>query len=96
MQQPARVDEKILVDASVVMVGGSQMGRMKDEMMEMREGVRVEKMIRMHGEWTDETANKALGELARMEGYPSIIIVGGPSNSTLRHRKGENMCFAPE
>jgi hypothetical protein len=61
------------------------MGRKKDEMMDMREGVRVEKIVRMHGEWMDETANKALEELARMGSYPSIIIVGGPSNSTVRH-----------
>jgi hypothetical protein len=38
------------VEASVVILGGSQIGRIKDEMMEMKDGVRVEKMVRMHGE----------------------------------------------
>ncbi len=69
----------------MVILGGSQMGRMKDEIVELKDGVRVEKMVRMQGEWTDETVDKALSELARLEGYPGIIVVRGPGNSVMRH-----------
>jgi hypothetical protein len=40
--------------------------------------------------------NKALEELARMDGYPSVIVVGGPGNSIMRHGTGDNRGFAPE
>jgi hypothetical protein len=50
----------------------------------------------MQGEWTDEKVNKALSELATLEGYPGIIVVGGPGNSVMRHGTGDDRGFAPE
>jgi hypothetical protein len=59
---------------SVVFVGGSQMGRLKDEIERMGEkSVVVEKMVRVQGAVTTVAVDKALAELAVLEGYPEII-----------------------
>jgi hypothetical protein len=96
MKQRAGMGVRNVDDASMVIVGGSQMGRMKDEIAELKDGMRVEKMVRMQGEWTDEKVNKALTELATLEGYPGVIVIGGPGNSVMRHGSGEDRGFAPE
>ncbi len=54
MRQRAGMGMRNVEDASMVILGGSQMGRMKDEIVELKDGLRVEKMVRMQGEWTDE------------------------------------------
>ncbi len=96
MRQRAGMGLRNVEEASMVILGGSQMGRMKDEIVELKDGMRVEKMVKMQGEWTDETVNKALSELARLEGYPGIVVVGGPGNSVMRHGAGDSRGFAPE
>ncbi len=73
------------------------MGRMKDELGKRNDnGVAVEKMVRLQGEVTSEAVNKALAELAVLEGYPEIIIVGGPGNSIMEHGSKGNRGFGPE
>jgi hypothetical protein len=62
----------------------------------LKDGMRVEKMVRMQGGWTDEKVNKALSELAPLEGYPGIIMVGGPGNSVMLHGAGDSRGFTPE
>jgi hypothetical protein len=82
---------------SVVFVGGSQMGRLKDEIERMGEkSVVVQKMVRVQGAVTTATVDKALAELAVLEGYPEFIVVGGPGNSIMEHGTGENRGFGPE
>jgi hypothetical protein len=81
---------------SVVFVGGSQMGRLKDEIERMGEkSVVVQKMVRVQGAVTTVAVDKALAELAVLEGYPEFIVVGGPGNSFMEHGTGENRGFGP-
>ncbi len=93
----ARSGEEKKDTVSVVSVGGSQMGRIKDEIgKRVDEGVRVEQMVRIHGEMTMEKVNKALSELAVLEGYPEVLVFGGPGNSLVEHGTGESRGFGPE
>jgi hypothetical protein len=79
MEQRAWVKEKKVETKKMVLVGGSQLGRMRDEIARMTEaGVMVEKMVRLRGQVTDETVDQALSELAMMETYPDVIVIGGP------------------
>ncbi len=78
-------------------MGGSQLGRIKDEIgRRVDGGVKVEKMVRIQGELTMERVNKALSELAVLEGYPEVIVFGGPGNSLVEHGTGEDRGFGPE
>jgi hypothetical protein len=52
-------------------------------------GVVVEKMVRLKGQVTDETVDQALSELAVMETYPDVIVIGGPGNSLMVHGGAE-------
>jgi hypothetical protein len=71
MEQRAWEKEKKSEQKKVVVVGGSQLGRMRDEIVRMTEtGVKIEKMVRVRGQVTDETVDQALSELAIMETYP--------------------------
>jgi hypothetical protein len=97
MEQRAWVKEKKIETKKVVMVGGSQLGRMRDEIVRMTEtGVKIEKMVRMRGQVTDETVDQALSELAIMETYPDVIVIGGPGNSLMVHGGAEVRGFDPE
>jgi hypothetical protein len=59
-------------------------------------GVKIEKMVRMRGQVTDETVDQALSELAIMETYPDVIVIGGPGNSLMVHGGDEVRGFDPE
>jgi hypothetical protein len=72
-------------------------GQMKDDIGRMTgNGVKVDQMIRVRGDLSEEEVNKSLQELALMEGYPNTIVVGGPGNSMMVHGKGEDRGFGPE
>jgi hypothetical protein len=97
IEMRARSGEEKRDTVSVVFVGGSQMGRIKDEIgKRMDASVRVEQMVRIHGEMTMDKVNKALAELAVLEGYPEVLVFGGPGNSLMEHGTGENRGFGPE
>jgi hypothetical protein len=91
MEMRARSGEEKKDTVSVVFVGGSQMGRIKDEIgKRVDDGVRVEQMVRIHGEMTMEKVNKVLSELAVLECYPEVLVFGGPGNSLMEHGTGES------
>jgi hypothetical protein len=97
MEQRAWEKEKKTEQKKVVVVGGSQLGRMRDEIVRMTEtGVKIEKMVRVRGQVTDEAVDQALSELAIMETYPDVIVIGGPGNSLMVHGGGEVRGFDPE
>ncbi len=97
MEQRAWVKEKRLEAKKVVMVGGSQFVRMRDEIVEMGErGVEIERMVRVRGEITDDEVDQALAELAVLETYPDVFVVGGPSNSLMVHGRSDVRGFDPE
>jgi hypothetical protein len=97
MEQRAWVKEKRMDAKKVVLVGGSQFGRMRDEIVKMGErGVEVERMVRVRGEVTDDEVDQALAELAVLETYPDVFVVGGPSNSLMVHGRPDIRGFDPE
>jgi hypothetical protein len=70
---------------------------MRDEIVKMGErGVEVERMVRVRGEVTDDEVDQALAELAVLETYPDVFVVGGPSNSLMVHGKQDIRGFDPE
>jgi hypothetical protein len=81
----------------IVMVGGSQMGRIKTELMRVGgEQVDVVGMVRIPGELDEKTVNFALDELAGLDGLVDKIFVGGPTNSLMVHGDGDRRGFFPE
>ncbi len=87
-------EEKVV---KVVMVGGSQMGRIKTELMRVGgELVDIVGMVRIPGELDDKAVNFALDELAGLDGWLDKIIVGGPTNSLMVHSEEDRRGFFPE
>jgi hypothetical protein len=97
MEQRAKATEENEEMCGMVMIGSSQMGRMKDEIERMTgDGVVVKKLIRMRGEMTEDVVNKAPRELAMIGEYPSVIVIRRPGNSLMEHGVGEWRGFGPE
>jgi hypothetical protein len=97
MEQRAWIKGKKMEKMRIVIVGGSQMGRMRYEIVRMdNSSVDVEKVERMRGEVTDEEVGKARAELVVMESYPEAIVVGGPGNSLISHGKPDSRGLKPE
>jgi hypothetical protein len=66
MEQKAHFKDKKGDRVSAVFVGGNQIGRMNIEIGRMRgNGVKVERMIHMHGDMSSEAMNKVV-----MDGVP--------------------------
>ncbi len=97
MEERARESNEEREKCGVVLIGASQMGRMKSEMEKLGCGdVEVVKMIKLSGLLTDDEVNKALRELAVIGEYPTNIVVGGPGNSLMEHGVGDWKGFGPE
>ncbi len=71
-------------DVTVVLVGGSQMGRLARE-LDNRQGVGVVGMVRVKGKVDDGVVDDALNELAGLRDQPDKVVIGGPTNSLVEH-----------
>jgi hypothetical protein len=97
MEERAREENEGKEKCGVVLIGASQIGRMKSEIEKLGiEGVDVVKMVKLNGLLTDEEVNKALRELAVIGEYPTSIVIGGPGNSLMEHGAGDWRGFGPE
>jgi hypothetical protein len=97
MEERARETNEEKEKYGVVLIGASQMGRMKCEIEKLGcEGVDVVKMVKLSGLLTDEEVNKALRELEVIGEYPTSIVIGGPGNSLMEHGIGDWRGFGPE
>jgi hypothetical protein len=97
MEERARESNEEKEKCGVVLIGASQMGRMKCEIEKMSDGdVEVVKMVKVSGLLTDDKVNKALRELAVIGDYPTSIVVGGPGNSLMEHGVDDGRGFGPE
>jgi hypothetical protein len=97
MEERARESNEEKEKCGVVLIGASQMGRMKSEIEKVGDGeVEVVKMVKVSGLLTDESVNKALSELAVIGDYPTSIVVGGPGNSLMEHGVDGRRGFGPE
>ena len=98
-QQAARagLEEKMRGKKYVSVVGGSQITRIAEKMEEVGgEVVGVWKKHRIRGELTREKIEQIRGELMESAIVPDCIVVGGPSNSLIRHGPSNRRGFGPE
>ncbi len=68
----------------VLVVGASQMWRIGEELMR-KDGVEVTGCVLMEGENTERRNTDMLRELKRKQEDVDIVVVGGPTNSLVRH-----------
>ncbi len=81
----------------VLMVGASQMGRIGDELSKMHgEKVRVVGRVRMSEEHTADQHMEMLKEVALRKEEVDVVIIGGPTNSLVRHGKEGERGFGGE
>jgi hypothetical protein len=72
----------------VLMVGASQIGRMGAELARMHgDRVRVVGVVKMNDEHTAERHTEILEEVTEAKEDVDVVIVGGPTNSLVRHGK---------
>jgi hypothetical protein len=82
-------------DVTVVMVGGSQMGRLA-RVLDSRQGVGVVGMVRVKGKVDDGAVDDTLNELASLRDQPDKVVIGGPTNSLMEHGEKGLRGFGPE
>ena len=93
----ARLEEKGSGKVSILMVGGSQMGRIAGEMERIGgDVVRVHNLQKIPGEWTTEKLEKLKERVMEDEFVPDKVVIGGPSNSTIRHGPQRHRGFGAE
>jgi hypothetical protein len=84
MEQRAREERRAGEEVKVVLMGGSQICRLKEGLLEWSNGgVRVVGVVRILGELTDMESDRALNELAGIQERPDKVVVGGPTNSLM-------------
>ncbi len=86
---------KNLKNVTVVLVGGSQIGRLAKEMGD-RKGIDVLGMVRVKGRLDDSAVENALDELAGLGVQPEKVLIGGPTNSLVEHGVRGLRGFGPE
>ncbi len=81
----------------VLLVGASQVGRLGAELTRLHEDkVRVVGVVRMGDEYTAERHAEILDEVAEMKDDVDVVVVGGPTNSLVRHGKDGMSGFGGE
>jgi hypothetical protein len=81
----------------VLLVGASQMNRLGDEMRKRHEDkVEVVGCVRMEGENTVMKNRKMVQEVGTRIGNVDVVVVGGPTNSLVRHGKEGERGFGGE
>jgi hypothetical protein len=97
MEERARESNREKEKCGIVLVGASQLGRVRREIEKMaEEDVEVVKMVKVSGQLTDEKVNEALKELAAIGDYPTCIVIGGPGSSLMEHGEPDGRGFGPE
>ena len=87
-----RIEEKWSGKKTAVVIGGSQMGRIAGEIERIGgDVVGVHQVIKIAGDWTSEKE-----ELLEEDSVPDRIVIGGPSNSIIRHGPHGHRGFGPE
>ena len=90
----AGLEEKDRGKKMVIMIGGSQICRIADKVKEVGgDVVGVWGKHKISGELTRE---KIRGELINSEVVPDSFVVGGPTNSLIRHGPSNRRGFGPE
>ena len=93
----AQLEEKGSGKVSILMVGGSQMGRIAGEMERIGgDVVRVHNLQKIPGEWTTEKLEKLKERVMEDEFVRDKVVIGGPSNSTIRHGPQSHRGFGAE
>jgi hypothetical protein len=81
----------------VVMVGASQVGRIGEE-LKRRFGAKVDvkSVLRMEGENTERKNMELISELGKLSETVDVVVIGGPTNSLVRHGKEGERGFGGE
>jgi hypothetical protein len=80
----------------VLLIGVSQMGRLGEELMTMCVDLEVVGCLRLEGENTERENMEMLRELEKKVGTVDVMVVGGPTNSLVRHGKEGERGFGGE
>jgi hypothetical protein len=81
----------------VLFIGGSQIGRIMDEVTKVGKQVVSEcQWVKVSGELTDEVKWDVIGELREKGSTWDKVVYGGPSNSLVKHGVGEKRGHHPE
>jgi hypothetical protein len=97
MEQRAEGEEKVGSKVRILMVGGSQIGKVGKEM-----GVRGDEVVesvdwmRIKGRLDKAEVKRVLRDLGTVQNAPDRIVMGGPGNSLFRHGKKATRGFCPE
>ena len=97
MEQRAARESREGGKVKAVVIGGSQMGRIGNEMIRVGGAVISEqRYIAVKGQLTDEEADRVIGELKGSGVRAEKVLVGGPSNSVLVHGRESERGHWPE
>jgi hypothetical protein len=89
----SEVDKRL----KVMIVGASQMGRMGKEMASVHgDKLTVVSRVRMSDEHTAQQHAEMIEEVMRMKDEVEVVVVGGPSNSLVKHGKEGERGFGGE
>ena len=81
----------------VVMLGGSQIGRICEELVNKgREAVEVEGWVKVNGRFDRNEMERVLDELEVRGSGVDKVVLGGPGNSLFRHGRTSDKGFCPE
>jgi hypothetical protein len=89
----SEVDKRL----KVMIVGASQMGRMGKEMASVHgDKLTVVSRVRMSDEHTAQQHAEMVEEVMRMKDEVEVVVIGGPSNSLVKHGKEGERGFGGE
>jgi len=97
MEQRAEGEEKVGGKVKILVVGGSQSGKMGKEIgVRGSEVVESVDWLKVKGRLDKAEVRKVLMDLGGLERKPDRIVIGGPGNSLFRHGKKNVRGFCPE
>jgi len=80
-----------------VMVGGSQIGRMAEEMGQKgKDAVEVEGWVKVNGRLDRTEMESVVERVVELGKIADKVIIGGPGNSLFKHGRGDVKGFCPE
>jgi len=97
MEERVRRREGELRKYSVLFVGGSQIGRIAEEVGKVgKQVVRQSVYVKVKGELSEEEMVRVCEEVEQLGQKFDKVVVGGPANSLVKHGMGERRGHRPE
>jgi hypothetical protein len=97
MEERVRLREGESKKCRVLFVGGSQVGRMMEDVGRVGKQVVSEGVwVRVNGFLSDDEADKVVGKVAELGKTFDKVVIGGPGNSLVTHGRGGEKGHRPE